>query len=195
MNNSFKGTTPLHIACYTNNCAMAKLLLNNGADASIVEKRKRAYTTLHVAAIKGNQKMMELLIDHGFDLEKLVNAEAIEREFNFMPVFLMLCRNGNVKCLEYLLSVCGFVDTEAKDFHKRNGIFLSILFEQVSMLEFLITKVYDKNRLAKEVMEMIEGNLFDQCEILLDTAKQAQVVKCNFFGFNFNCQSVCFQYV
>lgn len=185
VNKLFKHQTPLHIACHKNNCSMVKLLLKNGADPSIVEKKRRRYTTLHVAAIKGNKKIMKLLIDHGFDLEKLVDAEAIvslfEYKINFMTVFLILCREGNVECLEYLLSVCAFVKIGAQDFYKRNAIFLSIEFERISMLEYLISKVYDKNRIALELVKMIQQDAVNQCQVLLDTAGRVKLVKYIFF--------------
>ena len=164
---------------------MVELLLKYGADSSLVEKRRGKNTTLHVAATVGNKKMMKLLIENGFDLEKLVNEEAIvslfDTEINWMTVFLILCDKGDVECLDYLLSVCAFVDIERKDRYNRNGIVLSILSQQVSMVKYLITKVYDKSQICLELVGMIKQGFTDQCQLLLDAAQQAQVVKLPLF--------------
>ena len=168
----FKKTTALHIACDKNN------LLKYGAGPSQIglRSRRRRCTTLHLAAMKGNLKMMQLLINNGFDLKKLVNAKVII-EFKdscyFMTVFLILCRDGNVECLDYLLSVCPFVDID-------RGIRFSILFGQRSMLKYLITKVYNKKQVASELMRIVVEGAIEDCEMLLQVVVQSKLVEFTF---------------
>ena len=105
MNTINNGTTLLHFACSVNNDEMVKLLLENGANPSIVETTHQQYTTMHLAALKGNLKIVKLLVEYGFDLKTLINAEAAiitsRALVNFTTVFLILCENGNVECMKY----------------------------------------------------------------------------------------------
>ena len=175
VNKLFKKTTALHISCDKNNLSMVQLLLKNGADPSHVETRRRQCTTLHLAAMKGNLKMMQLLINNGFDLEELVNAEAViqsKGDSDCMSAFLILCRNGNIECLDYLLSVCAFVD-------KAHGMHVSMAFKQRSMLKYLITEIYSNNEIVSELMQIIKEGAIDDCKILLQAAMQAQLVMLN----------------
>ena len=179
-------TTALHIACDKNNLSMVKLFLENGANPSQVETKRRECTTLHLAAIHGNLKMMQLLISNGFDLGQLVNKEAtIESttSINFMSVFLILCHGGNVECLEYLLSVCTFVDIEATDFFRRTGMGLAIVSKHRLMLKHLITKVYSKESIVLELVRMIHGGAGVSCEMLLEAATQPKLVKFALINF------------
>ena len=58
---------------------------------------------MHTAAINQNVAMMKLLIQHGFDCDKLINS--ISDYGSNRSVFLILCENGNVECMDYLMNI------------------------------------------------------------------------------------------
>ena len=151
------GTTALHRACQLSNDKMVKLLLRNGADANVGDnktKRLRS-TTMHWAAWHGNLKIIKLLIKYQFNCPKLINAvlNINQPPYNLMSVFLILCSNGNVKCMEYLYSNYGkLIETQTIDRWGHNGIYLAVANEHLSMLKFLFTNVYKINRLRNDIL-------------------------------------------
>lgn len=72
-NNQFK-VTPLHSACATSNLAMARLLIEYGADVNA--KQMQGVTPLHSAAHNGQIDLVKLLIDCGADTNaKMENGQ------------------------------------------------------------------------------------------------------------------------
>ena len=66
------GNTPLHLAINNGNKAVAKLLIDNGADLNTADvssrNDKNGNTPLHLAAENGNIEVIKLLINSGADL-------------------------------------------------------------------------------------------------------------------------------
>ena len=88
---------------------MVKLLLKYGANPNVVDKTEGKYknmTTMHIAAFNSNVNMIKLLIEYQFDTNKLINNIIMSNKYRCISVFLILCSNGNVECLKYLLSIC-----------------------------------------------------------------------------------------
>lgn len=65
------GQTPLHIAAFNDQKAMAEFLLANKADVNA--KAKNGSTPLHLAAAKGNKDIVELLLAHHAEINALDN--------------------------------------------------------------------------------------------------------------------------
>jgi uncharacterized protein len=64
-----KGDAPLIIAAYQGYTDIVKLLLEAGADVSVVDPGMKA-TALHAAAYAGNAEAARLLIEHGIDIDR-----------------------------------------------------------------------------------------------------------------------------
>jgi ankyrin repeat protein len=62
---SCDGFTPLHLASYFGNDAMAKLLLKYGADPNAVSRNQMALRPLHSAAASRSTSIVEMLLAHG----------------------------------------------------------------------------------------------------------------------------------
>jgi len=73
--------TPLYWACYNNNLRMAKLLLGNGAGASI-NMTSSNKTPLYWAYKNGNRKMVELLLQYGARERACLSAHYSEAKFH-----------------------------------------------------------------------------------------------------------------
>ncbi len=63
------GDAPLIIAAYKGYTNILRLLLEAGADVSVVDPGMKA-TALHAAAYAGHADAAKLLIDHGIDIDK-----------------------------------------------------------------------------------------------------------------------------
>ncbi len=63
------GDAPLIIAAYKGYTDILRLLLEAGADVSVVDPGMKA-TALHAAAYAGHADAAKLLIDHGIDIDK-----------------------------------------------------------------------------------------------------------------------------
>ena len=57
------GSTPLHLALFSNKSWLAKVLLNNGADLEAVDYK--GSTPLHVGCCSGSKEAVLTMIDHG----------------------------------------------------------------------------------------------------------------------------------
>ena len=153
--------TPLIAACASNSTETLAVLLEHGANPNVFyDPNKIKKTTMHFAAQHGNIKMMKLLINYGFDCDKLIN-NIYYSEHN-ASVFLILCGLGNVQCMNYLLSYCKNnnyeIKIEEKTVESMNGLQIAIYFEQLEMVEYLLTKVYDNDKLRMEIMDQRVGN-------------------------------------
>lgn len=65
------GNTPLHVACYMGQEAVATELVNHGANVN--QPNKCGYTPLHLAAVSTNGALcLELLVNNGADVNQQV---------------------------------------------------------------------------------------------------------------------------
>ena len=151
-----KGTTTLlHTACQAGNEKMVKFLVGEGANPNITQSGRRLrFTTMHWAAWHGNLKIIKLLTQHKFNYRLLINniINIPIAPYNMMSVFLILCSNGNVECMEYLYSNFGkLIETRTSDSRGCNAIYLAVAKQHLTMLQYLFAKVYTTNPL-KHIM-------------------------------------------
>ena len=149
--------TPVIAACVHNSTETLKVLLKHGANPNVFyDPNKIKKTTMHFAANYTNIEMMKLLIDHGFDCDRLINS--IYYGEHHASVFLILCSLGNVKCMDYLMSCCKHkINVKQKTIKSMNGLQAAIHYEQLKMVEYLLTKVYDNDELRMEIMDQRVG--------------------------------------
>ena len=151
----------LHVACKENREKIVEILLQHGADANITDNRQKAtFTAMHWAVWKKNLNIMKLLIKYKFNCRKYINNIMSKREpYNLMSVFLVLCSNGSVECMECLYSKFGeLIQIEVKDRRGRNGVFLAIVNKHLDMLEYLFKNVYIDERLRKRMLNAVSHN-------------------------------------
>lgn len=86
------GETPLMIAVYTFNNALAKKLIANGAKIN----NPKNWSALHYAALNGNKEMIRVLLDHGAD----VNARTLR---GFTPLY-MAAREADAETVRMLIN-------------------------------------------------------------------------------------------
>lgn len=100
-NDNYNGLTSLHIAVRLKYLNIAKMLLENGADANAVDNS--GSTSLHDAAsFLGTEKIVKLLLNHGANVDTKNNS-------GFTPVMHAVFED-NVKVLEMLIAVGANVD-------------------------------------------------------------------------------------
>ena len=176
--------TPIHVACWTNNIEILELLLTAGADPNkLYQPKSTKWTTMHIAASKQNIAMMKLLIDNGFDLVKYCNN--IYYTGLHLSVFLQLCATGNVSCLDYFITSCCknknangntkdktqeyTIDIWQRDINGYNGLHTAVNERKVSMVEYLLSKVYNTNEKRMKI--------FNQC-VEIDGRHVSQIAAC-----------------
>ena len=97
--------TPLHCACYKNNLAMVRLLLDSAcrklgqsrAKESVNKTTKDGWTPLHCACYQDNPDMVKLLFANG--AKKSVN---IANSYDWTPLFYA-CNKNNLEIVRLLL--------------------------------------------------------------------------------------------
>jgi ankyrin repeat protein len=82
----------LHIAAYTNNFSVTKILLDSGADVNF--PNADGATPLHIAAIKGHQETISILVKHG--------ASPVARDRVGQTPLMFAAGAGHVEALERL---------------------------------------------------------------------------------------------
>jgi uncharacterized protein len=93
---SADGFTPLHLAAYFGQEAMARILLDRGADPDAVSRNPMALRPLHSASVSRALGIVEALLDRGAD----VNAK---QHGGWTPLHAAAF-NGNLPMAEYLIA-------------------------------------------------------------------------------------------
>uniref|UniRef100_A0A8C4HIQ3 Ankyrin repeat domain 52a n=1 Tax=Dicentrarchus labrax TaxID=13489 RepID=A0A8C4HIQ3_DICLA len=87
------GNTPLHVACYMGQEAVATELVNHGANVN--QPNKCGYTPLHLAAVSTNGALcLELLVNNGADVFSPPNGYLIHSVFSYFP------SGGEIDCVD-----------------------------------------------------------------------------------------------
>jgi ankyrin repeat protein len=103
------GSTPLHLACESQNVELVTLLLQRMKSVSIEldEEDEDGETALFIAARLGNLSIAKLLIDGGADL----NASDLDG----VTVLMTAARNGHKEVVDWLLQTGAREDDESDD--------------------------------------------------------------------------------
>ena len=164
--------TPIHFACEVNNTEIVKLLLKYKADPNVVVPHSFQtdvagemswnMTTMHIAADHGNLEIMKLLIENRFNLHQM-NICVMGGK----TVFLILCDNGNIECLDYIISLRDggnqnmynnisnnpyVIDIFATDYRRRNGLNMAVQNDDLKMCEYLLKCVYHEQGLRDRII-------------------------------------------
>ena len=120
------------------------------------EPNTRRITTMLIAAVNENVSMMKLLIQHGFDCDKYINN--IFYSGDHRTVFLQLCYNGNVECMDYLMNQCkNQIDIWQRDIYGENGLYLAVNMQHVSMVKYLLDNVYKNDEMKRRIFNQTIG--------------------------------------
>ena len=140
-----------------NNVEILKLLLQYDPNVNLLHKPNTIkFTTIHLAAKKQNLTMMKLLIQHGFDCDKFIN-NIIYCE-GHRSVFLEFCYNGNVECMDYLMTQCkNIIDVWQRDIDGNNGLHIAVNKQHVSMVQYLLDNVYNNGDMKRKIFDQTVG--------------------------------------
>ena len=90
------GVTSLHDAVNTNNAAVVKVLLEQGADVNATNED--GHTALHIAAIRNRAGVAKVLLEHGADVNATVGngwtALEIAADKGYTDVIKVLLEHG-----------------------------------------------------------------------------------------------------
>jgi ankyrin repeat protein len=125
--------TPLFIAVNFEDEAMVRLLIENGADIHLGEKKPFVTTPLHKAANMGSMKMTQLLVELGADMHKLDGSGDTP--------FVRAALRGRKNIVNYYQDK-GF-DIQMKD--KRGRSLLHLGVQWPSTVKFLLDQGLDAN--------------------------------------------------
>ena len=150
-------STLIHEACWENNVEMLAILLNHNSNVNALDRpNTKKYTTMHIAAKKQNVSMMKLLIRHGFDCDKFINN--IYYDGLHKSVFLELCSNGNVECMDYLMNECANkIDIWQRDINGKNSLHTAVQYQHLSMVKYLLDNVYKNDLMKRKIFNQTHG--------------------------------------
>lgn len=150
MNNA----TALWQACFNNSTNMVSLLMKMNADPNTFDTIDQR-TTMLLAAENGNLKMMKMLLNLSnnndgknfkcrFDWNKLINKHNKSLGIN---IFWMLCSEGHLQCLKYLLSVEKHFNVKMDRFSvsvdNENGLIAACDSNETEMIQYLIKNIFN----------------------------------------------------
>ncbi|KAI4491033.1 hypothetical protein M0802_010536 [Mischocyttarus mexicanus] len=92
------GNTPLHVAIYYNHFNIAKLLLSNNADLSLINDTRD--TVLHFATVKGNDVIAKNLLEKASKVFDIINLETV----NGMTALHLAAKHNSMKLVKLFLS-------------------------------------------------------------------------------------------
>ena len=152
--------TPIHTACIENNIEILKLLLEYDPSVNVNAlwlPNTAKVTTMHIAANNANVAMMKLLIQHRFDCDKFINN--IMYFGDHRSVFLELCFNGNVECLDYSMNhdQCkNAIDIWQRDIYGQNGLQIAVMLQHLPMVKYLLNNLYN-DEMKKKIFNQTVG--------------------------------------
>ena len=90
---------------------------------------------INIIPMKQNETMINFLRQHGFDYDTLIGK--IYHGASHGYVFLELCYNGNVQCMDYLISQYkDNIDIWQRNIYGYNGLHIAINEENVQMVQY-----------------------------------------------------------
>jgi uncharacterized protein len=113
---SHDGWTPLHLACFFGQPAMAEALIALGADANARSRNAMQNTPLHAAAASRSRDAVRALISHGAD----VNA----RQEGGWTALHAAAQNGDVEMVQLLIA--SGADIQARAGNQQNAMDLAL---------------------------------------------------------------------
>ncbi|XP_065337937.1 uncharacterized protein LOC135938275 isoform X1 [Cloeon dipterum] len=121
--------TPLHLAASREDAQACKLLLQNGADATLVNNE--GSNALHFACEGGNLDVLELLLSLG-----TIDLNAKNKDGN--TVLHLAAEKSNLQITQYLLG-SGQVSVDERDKRGSTAFHLAAKFARVEMCKLLLT--------------------------------------------------------
>ncbi|XP_043505230.1 serine/threonine-protein phosphatase 6 regulatory ankyrin repeat subunit B-like [Polistes fuscatus] len=103
------GNTPLHVAIYYDHFNIAKLLLDNKADFSLINDTRD--TVLHFATVKGYEVIVETLLEKANRLHDIVNVETV----NGMTALHLAAKHNSMKLVKLFLSYGAIYNAKNED--------------------------------------------------------------------------------
>lgn len=103
------GNTPLHVAIYYDHFNIAKLLLDNKANFSLINDTRD--TVLHFATIKGYEVIVETLLEKANKLHDIVNVQTV----NGMTALHLAAKHNSMKLVKLFLSYGAIYNAKNED--------------------------------------------------------------------------------
>ena len=167
----------LYSGCDNNNFALVQFVLMNTRNSSMFKLVNHTWndgeTTMSLIAKHGNIEMMQLLFKHKY-------TQTVKHEFS---VFLRLCKNGHLECLQCLMMQDNYkIDIyQADPIAGNTSLHFAAMNQDIPMMEYLLINIYNtqeiidqflnKRNLENKTVAEIVASIVDesQCLSMLQT--------------------------
>jgi ankyrin repeat protein len=124
---SHDGWTPLHLACFFGQPALAETLIELGADVNARSRNGMQNMPLHAAAAGRNQDVVRVLLEHG--------AQVNARQEGGWTALHAASQNGDVEMVRLLIAAGA--DVQARAENQQNALDLALTKARQAVVEVL----------------------------------------------------------
>ena len=124
---SHDGWTPLHLACFFNQPAMAEMLIGKGAGVESRSSNAMKNTPLHAAAAGRSRESVRILIEHGADVNAIQEGG--------WTALHAASQNGDVEMVRLLIA--GGAHVHARAANNQNALDLALTKGHQAVVEIL----------------------------------------------------------
>ena len=126
------GETPLHCACHYDNEKMVQLLLDKGADPTVVDKIGK--TPLHIACEYGNVNCVSVLLSQ---LPSKDGIPELPKDYTGKTPLHIVCEKGIISIIDYLIQNAK-ISPELADNQGYTLLHVSCLANQIESIQYLL---------------------------------------------------------
>lgn len=154
--------TPLYLAARFSLSSVVKILLESGADPTILSRDGRS--VLHAACHSGNHESLSLLLQH----QKMKNLMLIEDHNGFAP-FHIAVSSCSLNCCEILLQNGDHLTRQ----DSKNRSRCSLILNNIPSADLLLRRIFDSNiKISEEDPESADFNVKMNFSVLLSKSSQ-----------------------
>jgi len=179
-----EGQTPLYVACKEGYEAVAILLLNNGADPNVLNKRaaRKALSPLQVAVRRGNAVIVDKLLEKGAKLDQ-PGEHLLHIALSGVAEWKTAGEAGETRSVEDRLSIMRMllgqgVDVNALSDNGDTALYTACITQQLQVVQILLEAGADVNMTSQSRYPLIAACDSGNVELVNMLVRAGADVKC-----------------